>query len=625
MLFQEIKVCWGLVRVIFYLSHPWNPNRNGNKLFPIVLETQSKTTAKMKISSDLSLSTTHTFTPSKPSRPQPLTSAQLKEKRKNPAINIDFFTNLTKKILNDFYPKYCPNCPDTLLTKEISTQPELIRCEKCRYLTSRLSYTPLHHMKLPLWMFSHVFYESMIQFPKVVTSTEISKRLKISYKGAASLKKKFQVFASQQLPKYKQLTYDALDREFKDFSLPPDEDTDITKCMENRPYVCADTVVLYSASQRANQGRKRYRHSGSTASIYLSEKLGGRQVGTLVHTIGVKQGPVFFHSVPNQKMNTLGPIIQDHLPLRTPLMTDEGYPWLWNIYKNHRSVNHSAHSKDIRYRWARNRWSKNGVHNQVAEGNQRLLKTAFSSYCYIRPENSTRYLNEFSFLKNAHVFGLDVLAGGDDEGRVADDVVRWGSFRAETEGLKSPTVGIGAKGYELKKNDLSSKNWFHSLVKEFEYFPETESSRDNFTFQSGFSLLNPQASFQNVSVLLAKEMKAHNEFWTDQNRTPIQRRKELKHQKTASKIWNLISDGKENGSYHSVSEVCTLLNIHKVSAMLILRKWLKLKLIEKRRINQASYNRTIDFGIKKKAKEFPFLLYTNFKDKKSNKTLERLQ
>ncbi|EMO55148.1 hypothetical protein LEP1GSC172_4042, partial [Leptospira noguchii] len=153
----------------------------------------------MKISSDLSFSTANTFTPSKsPPRPQPLTSVQLKEKRKNPAINIDFFTNLTKKILNDFYPKYCQNCPDTLLTKEISTQPELIRCVQCRYLTSRLSYTPLHHMKLPLWMFSYVFYESMIQHPKVVTSTEISKRLKISYKGGANLKKRFQVFASQQ-------------------------------------------------------------------------------------------------------------------------------------------------------------------------------------------------------------------------------------------------------------------------------------------------------------------------------------------------------------------------------------------------------------------------------------------
>ncbi|EKO59075.1 ISXO2-like transposase domain protein [Leptospira kirschneri str. H2] len=442
------------------ISHQTYPNRTGNQLFPIVPETQSKQT-QSNIPQDLNLSITHPFTPwastkssSKLlSRPKPLTSEQLKDKRKNPAINIPFFTELTKKILNDFYPKYCPNCEDTLLTKEISTQPELIRCVQCRYLTSRISYTPLHHFKLPLWMFGYVFYESMIQHPKVVTSTEISKRLRISYKGASMLKKRFQVFASQQLPKYKQLTFDALDREFKDFSLPPDEDTDITEVMENKPYVCADTVVLYSASQRANQGRKRYRHTGGTASIYLSDKLGGRQVGTLAHTIAIKQGPVFFHSVPNQKMNTLGVIIQNHLPLQTPLMTDEGYPWLWNIYKNHRSVNHSAHSKDVRYRWARNRWSKNGVHSQVAEGNHRLLKTAFSSYCYIRPENSTRYLNEFSFLKNAHVFGLDVICENGsgltgDEMRVVGEAggMRWVSVGSDPRGPLEPAVGIGRKG-----------------------------------------------------------------------------------------------------------------------------------------------------------------------------------
>ncbi|EQA63388.1 ISXO2-like transposase domain protein [Leptospira alexanderi serovar Manhao 3 str. L 60] len=302
-------------------------------------------------------------------------------------------------------------------------------------------------------MFSYVLYESMIQFPKTLTSTEISKRLNVSYKGAANLKQRFQVFASQQLPKYKQLTYDALDREFKDFSLPPDEDADITEIMENRPYVCADTVVLYSASQRANQGRKRYRHAGSTASIYLSDKLGGRQVGTLAHTIAIKSGPVFFHSVPNERMNTLGPIIKDHLPLQTPLMTDSAYKFLWNIYKNHRQVNHSAHSKDARYKWARNRFSKLGCHSQVAEGNHRLLKTAFSSYCYIRPENSTRYLNEFSFLKNAHVFGLDVicengemLAGEVDERVDGAREMGRSSFGSDPGGPLGPAVGIGRKG-----------------------------------------------------------------------------------------------------------------------------------------------------------------------------------
>lgn len=307
-------------------------------------------------------------------------------------------------------------------------------------------------------MFGYVLYESMIQHPKVLTSTEISKRLRISYKGAAMLKRRFQIFASQQLPKYKQLTYDALDREFKDFSLPPDENADITEIMENKPYVCADTVVLYSASQRANQGRKRYRHSGSTASIYLSDKLGGRQVGTLAHTIAIKQGLVFFHSVPNQKMNTLGPIIKNYLPLQTPLMTDEGYPWLWNIYKNHRQINHSAHSKDARYRWVRNRWSKNGCHSQIAEGNHRPLKTAFSYYCYIRPENFIRYLNEFSFLKNTYVFGLDVICengsvlAGDEAASACDANVgqargmRWVSVGSDPRGPLEPAVGIGRKG-----------------------------------------------------------------------------------------------------------------------------------------------------------------------------------
>ncbi|MDI7226004.1 transposase [Leptospira santarosai] len=336
------------------------------------------------------------------------------KKYKHAGIQIPFFEEITKKILNDFYPKTCPHCEDQILTKEISTRPDVIRCSICNYQTSRLSYTPLHHFKLPMWMFGYVFYESVIQHPKVLTTVEISKRLEISYKGATLLKRRFQLFASQQLPKYKEITFNALEEEFKDFSLPPDENTDVSKKMKNRSYICADTAVLYSASERANKGRKRYRHGGATASIYLSDKLGGRQVGTLVHTIAVKGGPVFFHSVPNQKADTLGPILKEHLPMRTPLFTDQGYQWLWGIYRNHRSVNHSAKSKEGRYRWARDRWSKNGVHSQVAEGNQRLLKTSFGTYYYLRPENSTLYLNEFSFLKNVRVLGLDVIS--EDQG-----------------------------------------------------------------------------------------------------------------------------------------------------------------------------------------------------------------
>ncbi|MGJ4789304.1 transposase [Leptospira koniambonensis] len=332
-------------------------------------------------------------------------------KDQNLGIDTDLFNSLTLDLLNRLYPKTCttPSCNHRLLDKEISTRPDVIRCSKCYYQTSRLSYTPLHHFKLPLWMFGYLLHESLIQYPKVVTATELSKRLQIGYKAASLLKRRFQLFCSDQLPKYKDLVYDALEHQFKNFKLDPNENVSITKKMRNKPYICADTAVLYSASQRANGGRSRYRSNGATASIYMSSKLGGRQIGTLVQTIGIKNGPAFFTSVPNQKAETLGPILRDHIPFSAPLYTDEAYSWLFGIYQNHRSVNHSARSKDNRYRWARNRWCKKGVHNQVAEGNQRLLKSSFSAYGYIKPEYSQLYLNEFSFLKNAKVLGLEHL------------------------------------------------------------------------------------------------------------------------------------------------------------------------------------------------------------------------
>ncbi|WP_425529057.1 transposase, partial [Leptospira kmetyi] len=327
----------------------------------------------------------------------------------NSPFNIPFYTKITKKILNEFYPKHCPHCDDQVLTKEISTRPDVIRCEICRYQCSRLSYTPLNHFKLPLWMFGFVFHESLIQYPKVLTSSEIARKLRISYKAASLLKRRFQLLCSDLLPIYKDLTFKVLETQFKEFKLDPNTDTALTRRMAKKPYVCADSAVLYSASQRANKGRARYRKTGLTASIYLSEKLGGKQVGTLLHSIAIKNGPAFFTSISDTKADTIGPLLVKQLPFSTPLFTDEGYPWLFGVYKNHRSVNHSAKSKDNRYRLAKNRWCRDGVHNQVAEGNHRLVKTAFSAYGYIRPEFSQLYLDEFSFLKNANVIGLEAL------------------------------------------------------------------------------------------------------------------------------------------------------------------------------------------------------------------------
>ncbi|EQA71711.1 hypothetical protein LEP1GSC059_0851 [Leptospira noguchii serovar Panama str. CZ214] len=79
------------------------------------------------------------------------------------------------------------------------------------------------------------------------------------------------------------------------------------------------------------------------------------------------------------------------------------------VFKNHRFVNYSVKSKDACYKLTKNYCRKNEIHNQVVEGNYCLVKTAFSAYGYIRPEFSQLYLDEFSFLKNANVLGLDSL------------------------------------------------------------------------------------------------------------------------------------------------------------------------------------------------------------------------
>ncbi|WP_420844320.1 hypothetical protein [Leptospira mayottensis] len=101
------------------------------------------------------------------------------------------------------------------------------------------------------------------------------------------------------------------------------------------------------------------------------------------------------------------------------------------------AVLYSAKSKDNRYRLAKNRWCKDGVHNQVAEGNHRLVKAAFSAYGYIRPEFSQLYLDEFSFLKNANVIGLEALGSGEA-----------GENSKKYDGIHySTTVRNGGKGY----------------------------------------------------------------------------------------------------------------------------------------------------------------------------------
>ena len=175
----------------------------------------------------------------------------------------------------------------------------------------------------------------------------------------------------------------------------------------------------------------------------MSESLGGHQVGTLVQTLGVKNGPVFFDSISDQKATTLIPLIRKYVPLHSPLFSDAGYKFYPG--KNHRMVNHSLTSKDKRYRYSKNRWSYLGINSNTAEGNQAKLKKAFSAYGWVNPKYSQLYLDEYTFLGNLRYFSVGDLVGKENGG-IADMSVGVKSTLADVD---SPILlrGLGSEMY----------------------------------------------------------------------------------------------------------------------------------------------------------------------------------
>lgn len=321
-------------------------------------------------------------------------------------IRIDeaYYTQVTDELLDAFYPKFCCN---ERLTAVDGKRDTVLRCPHCHKQKTRLAGTPLHHLKLPRWMFGYLLKESQLQYPKVLTITEIAKRVGVSYPAAMRLKRRLQLFAADTIPRMQRKFYETNKLRFQGFRFPRDREVDLKPLIADKPVPQADTVVLYSCRATANKGRKRYRRSGQTASIYRSESLGGDQIGTLAHTMAVKQGPVFYDSIPNQKAETIFPILGKYNPHHGPLFTDMGYRGFTSM--NHRMVNHSRKSSDKRYKWARNRWSKNGVHCNVAEGKNGILKRSFGSYGWINPRHSNLYLQEYAFNANLRHFALEDL------------------------------------------------------------------------------------------------------------------------------------------------------------------------------------------------------------------------
>lgn len=123
-----------------------------------------------------------------------------------------------------------------------------------------------------------------------MTSMEISRKLNLSYKTSFYLKKRLQIIFSQLNESLKKNLYEELKN-------PVESD--------KKPIAVADSVVLYSSSLRANKHRSR-RYKTGTASIYLSNSLGGEQKGVLVHTVGINHGMTFYKSIPLNNQDYLG-------------------------------------------------------------------------------------------------------------------------------------------------------------------------------------------------------------------------------------------------------------------------------------------------------------------------------
>ncbi len=87
--------------------------------------------------------------------------------------------------------------------------------------------------------------------------------------------------AHNMRPAFQSLIREELTKSFpQPYKLPPDGE-DVRPAIPDEPVIHADTMALFSASLRANKGKERHKHKGLTTSIYLSDKLGGKQAGTL--------------------------------------------------------------------------------------------------------------------------------------------------------------------------------------------------------------------------------------------------------------------------------------------------------------------------------------------------------
>jgi len=491
-------------------------------------------------------------------------------------FNPQYYQNVVDKLLALFYPRSCPSC-NIQMTAAISTRPYVTRCRTCHRQASKLQGTPLENMRLPQWFFGWCIDESLKLHPAVLTARKIERSLGVSEKSACMLKRRVQLFCADLQPRITSIIRSKLDRHFRNFSMPPDG-TNVTQIARHRQVVHADSMALFSASQRANKGRKNWKNRGLTASIYLQDRLGGRQIGTLAHVMGTRAGWCIIHSVPNIKAETIGPLIKVHIPRKTCIFTDEGYPWLYRVYRNHRMVNHSARSKDGRYRYARDRWCKNGVHNQVAEGLNSSLKAAMKAYRYFTPKYSQLYLSEWSTMKNIRYFGFAKIASAKMKGKSSCDT---SPRTRELANIRSavPVRGVGSGGDRWGGiSTIKGEQTFHNRITR-EYYLQEEMSNKGGVDTSKCEVEEDSRLWEYLKMPENQQVNEavleRDVFWVKGNSRPYQRKKERKYAALARDIWDHLP----HGEFVTLSDVAAE-SAPKAALYRIVRRWAQLGLLD---------------------------------------------
>ncbi|MEQ9364845.1 MAG: hypothetical protein RIF32_11405 [Leptospirales bacterium] len=157
------------------------------------------------------------------------------------------------------------------MTTAVARRETVVRCGECHLQASRTAGTPLHHFKLPLWVFGYLLTEAMTTFPQMISAAQIRRRLGVSKSTSLLLKRRLQLFLTDLVPIIKERMANELRKELSGLELPAKGD--VSETVANKPVVHMDTLAMFSATQRANGGRSRHRHSGQTSSIYLTEKV----------------------------------------------------------------------------------------------------------------------------------------------------------------------------------------------------------------------------------------------------------------------------------------------------------------------------------------------------------------